>query len=38
MPDSHVRGITNDILTYMLFYLPKRKEKVADRMYSYPRE
>jgi hypothetical protein len=38
MPNSHVRGITNDMLTFMLFCLHKRKEKVADMMYSYPRE
>jgi hypothetical protein len=38
MPNNHVKGITNDMLTYIPFYLPKRKENVADMMYSYPRE
>ena len=38
MPNSQVRVITNDMLTYMIICLPTRKENVADMMYSYPRE
>jgi len=34
MPNSYVRGITNHTLKYMLYYLPKRNENVADMMYS----
>jgi hypothetical protein len=34
MTNSYMIGITNHTLKYMLFYLPERKENVADMMYS----